>query len=847
MLIAIIPAAEAHDPPWNVPTYAFLAIAPDRVGVSQSVYLIMWIDKPPPTAAGSAGDRWTGYKVEITKPDGTKQTLGPYTSDATSSTFTSYTPQMTGTYKFVFKFPGQKASLYNPINGQPGSASAAVNDTYMASEATAYLTVQEDKVVSPPEYPLPSSYWTRPIEGQNTAWASMASNYLNPFGAAYSYGSERLQPFGDAPDSAHVMWTKPISFGGVVGGTTAITGATFYSGLSYETKYNNPLIIYGRLYYTLPLSNNGAGGGYTCVDLRTGETIWTQNMSYTPSFGQVYDYESMNQHGVIANGYLWATSGTTWVAFDALTGNYLFNLTNVPSGTNVYGPNGEICRYVLNLAGRLLYLWNNTCEQQGLHGANGTGSSAYQWRPVGKSVNMANAFSWNATIPALTSPYGSSVTISYTIPDDILLGSFGNPSTGCTVFALSLKPDYTRGSLLWTKNYDAPPGNLTRSFEAVDPISRVFTMSDKETMQWNGYDLDTGNNLWGPLGQTRAFNYYPTVGSGGVSQVGFCAYGHLYVDGYGGELFCYNTRTGELLWKYNNTFSGVETPWGMFPLFTGVIADGKIYLFNNEHSPNVPQYKGEKARCVDANTGEELWTLSSWAGVGGFADLGWPVADGYISYLNTYDMQVYCIGKGPSATTVTASPGVGSVVTIQGTVTDICAGANRKVASGEFTSVPAISDKDMGAWMEYIHMQKPMPTNATGVPVTIYVSDATGAIVHSEQVASDVSGQYALAWTPTTSGLYTINAVFDGTKGYYSSSAETHISVQTSAATPIPTATPTEAPTASPTESPTATPVPTTAAPNPTSDYTTVMYVGIAAVIAIIAIAAVAVFLRRRK
>ena len=30
------------------------------------------------------------------------------------------------------------------------------------------------------------------------------------------------------------------------------------------------------------------------------------------------------------------------------------------------------------------------------------------------------------------------------------------------------------------------------------------------------------------------------------------------------------------------------------------------------------------------------------------------VADGYLVYLNLYDMQIYCIGKGPSATTVEA-------------------------------------------------------------------------------------------------------------------------------------------------------------------------------------------------
>ena len=103
-----------------------------------------------------------------------------------------------------------------------------------------------------------------------------------------------------------------------------------------------------------------------CVDLLTGETIWFNEElgslgSAAPSFGQIYDYETMNQHGAIT-GYLWQTSGRTWNAYDAMTGKYLFTETNVPSGTETIGPNGEILRYVLNTAGRWLALWNNTAE-----------------------------------------------------------------------------------------------------------------------------------------------------------------------------------------------------------------------------------------------------------------------------------------------------------------------------------------------------------------------------------------------------------------------------------------------------------------------------------------------------
>ena len=38
------------------------------------------------------GDRWTNMTVKVTKPDGTTETLGPFTSDDTGGTHTDFTP-----------------------------------------------------------------------------------------------------------------------------------------------------------------------------------------------------------------------------------------------------------------------------------------------------------------------------------------------------------------------------------------------------------------------------------------------------------------------------------------------------------------------------------------------------------------------------------------------------------------------------------------------------------------------------------------------------------------------------------------------------------------------------------
>ncbi len=845
-LLAIFPIADAHVPAWTIPTYAYIVASPDPIGVGQTAFLVFWLDKVPPTAGGIGGDRWTGFTVKVTKPDGTTQTIGPMISDATSAAWSLYTPDQLGTYKFDFSFPGQTASLYHPTSGVRGSNSDYVNDTYLPSSASTTLTVQQEKVAQPPTYPLPTSYWTRPIEGQNTEWASIASHYL-----AGSSIIDAFQRNGIAPNSPHVMWTKPYQDGGIVGGNYWIPSAAYYTGLSYEGKLNNPVIMYGRLYYKTSLSDSASGGPYVCVDLRTGETLWS-NDTISPNTGQLYLYESMNQHGVIGDGYLWQTSGTTMIAYDGRTGKWLFNMTGVPSGTEIRGPSGEITRYVLNVNGKWLALWNSSAEANTpLVLTPGNTTNAYQYRPVGKVANMSTAYTWNVTIPTL--PAGSS--IRKVIPDDMLLGStssttggsFGFGSTTYTVWAISLKPS-NRGQLLWTKTYEPPAGNMTRSFGPVDPENRVFTMTDKETMQWLGFNLDNGNLMWGPVGDFRDFQYYGRVSN--PPAPGFVGYGNLYVGGYGGELHCFDIKTGTLKWKYNDTYSGDQTPWGNYPLFVGTIADGKIYCYTSEHSPNVPLYKGSRIRCIDAYTGAEVWTLMGWYAIGSFGQTGIPIADGFMTYLNVYDMQVYCLGKGPSATTVTIQDDVvanGDTVLIKGTVVDQSPGAKQKMQTGEFNVVPAVADKDMGEWMEYIYMQKPMPQDATGVQIKLTAFDENGNPVEIGTATSDLSGNFATTWVPPAEGLYTIVASFDGSNSYWQSFAETHLAVTAAPAsiiTPQPTQTvaPTETPTtnASPTASPTVAPQPDQGLPSE------MLLIAGAAIVIIAIVAAAAILLKRR-
>jgi outer membrane protein assembly factor BamB len=907
--MATLQTSSAHTPAQTFPTFAYLALSPDPVGINQPIYVIMWVSPNPPTASGFGGDIWRGFKLTITKPDGNTETKGPFNSDATGSTFTTYTPNQVGTYHFNFTYPGQVLSLFSPT-GIPSDASSLatlsarlglpdkmqyINDTFTGSSRTLDLIVQQQAIARIPDTPLPNGYWTRPIFGQNSIWASIASNWL---GGSQLGGTGLMWQGGSGPNSPHILWTKPLEMGGIVGAQTALGVDTyqipdvgFYSGGSYEGRFANAIIMGGRLYYPEPLGHSSTGGGYTCVDLKTGQQIWhSDSLGYTngfiplvgpntflvPSFGQLYDYESQNQHGVI-DAILWAVTGTTWSAYDAWSGKWMYNLTNVPNGYTAYDNTGAIVRYVLNYnrATRQgwLALWNNTQHNSGLEltypgGANASVAAtteAYQWRPNGKAVDMGQpyAYSWNVSLTADLSGLGAP-SILRVLPGDVIIGQSSGISTffsvgvgitpnPYTIWAISDKPA-TRGQLLWIRNYTAPEGSIARTFggtQAVDTVNRVFYMQETETMAWLAYSIDTGDLVWGPTrGATHDFTYY---GSGlGGGQMGYTAYGKLYTQGFGGEINCFDGKNGALLWTFNNTNSGIDTVWGYYPIFIAAIADGKVYAFNNEHSPNYPLYKGEQIYCLDATTGQEIYRMLSWAGQSGGPGTATSVlADGVLCYYNYYDNQIYAVGKGPSATSLMVeddSVPKGESVMIKGMLTDQSAGAKQKVASGQLNSVPVVADESMGTWMAYIYMQQQIPATVTGVPVKLSAVYPDGTSHDLGSVTTDMSGMFKKLWQPPTEGEYTIYATFDGTNSYGGSYAETAIGVGAAASPSVITPTPTQIATPTAPSSVTPSVTPSIAPSSGTGQgIGAEVYIAIAAVIIIIAIVAVAVILRRRK
>jgi hypothetical protein len=826
----------AHSPPWtNIPTYCYVAAVPETIGVGQQGLIIFWVDWIPPTASGSYGDRWTFY-LDITSPSGTNQTLGPFTSDPVGGSYTSFTPTELGVYTVVAHFPQQRLLGANPYP-QPGNQyanSPYVNDTFAASSSPpTYITVQQAQIPVYQETPLPQEYWTRPINGANRQWGQITGNWLA--GAAQQNGPTSNYGYGTGPESGHIMWTTPYWEGGIMDQRTQ--DYQYYTGLSYESYgLTPPIILNGKLYYNVMAPPRY---GWWTLDLTTGQKLffsnttgpWATNRAGDGSgmyangqlsFGQILNYESPNQHGGLS--YLWATnvdangaSQTTpanmWYLYDSFTGNYIcsINNTQLAAGTASYGKDGSILRYNIVSYGTTsnpkfyLQVWNTT--QAILDSHPEIGNWYWRWRPFLNYTHDGRlGFSLNASIASMLGPRNSIVNQTGTIQairegDIVIVGTPGrNDARGTvqgTLWGLNLDPAKGAiGSTRWTTTFTPPKANdaypnstylgetSAPTLHAVDPEDGVFCFYERVSERRWGYDLQTGQLLWGPTVPEAQFNYYGM--SSNIYQ------GKLLSYGYAGSLIAYNITTGTILWNWSAPSYGLgETFYPKTPLSLGCIVDGKAYMYTTEHSPSVPLRRDAHIWCIDLTTGKQLWADACWSN-------GIAAADGYLVSLNLFDNQIYCYGKGPSATTVEApktSIEMGKSVVISGTVTDISAGTTDTELAARFPNgVPAVSDDSQSAWMEYVYMKSARPSNVTGVPVTLSVIDSNNNRRDIGNTNSNDDGFFTFDWKPDIAGQYTVYATFEGSKSYWPSHAVTSFAVDS----PNPTSSPQPINTASP-------------------------------------------------
>jgi hypothetical protein len=826
---------------------------------------------PIPSSAITNSYRYHNYQLVITAPDGTKtsQTF-PTVSDTTDNQIYTFAPTQIGIYNITFNYLGQTLG----VNDQP-STSANINDTYLPSSYSTILTVQQNAVPAGP-VPVslfPTAYWTRPIYGENSFWYPIASNWLGTGSPVSSLaGSGTISGFGtnsfaertpgDAVGSltGHIMWTKPIEVGGIVGDNQSyITGNSYFEGSAYSQRFTNPIIVAGILIYNPPVSFTGTSSGpTTALDLSTGNILWQS--TYLPnsdpttsgppnnvpviSFAYVYDLQDPNQHGTYPPILF---SSNFAMAFNAYTGNWLFNVTGVPSGTVAQGPQGEQLRYVMTNLGTTtipnwnLAEWNSTLMWTGtgfqpgqagnspgidtssaapyftptyslvntttwqnnvktISSVNYTANTAAVNASVFNSADIHNRFDWNVSMP-WRNTMSSTPTVMYAMYDNMMilrngsLPALGGSQAPYTYFAIDLNTAHsTLGQILWMKTYDAPAGNITVSQGPIDPSVGVFVEGYKETTQWVGYSMATGDKLWTTNGQDPLDYFgnpiYPYV-------TGMCAYGYLYSCGQAGIIYAYDMKTGTLDWTYgnggtgNSTESYLQRP-GNFPIEINAIGNGVLYVVTTEHTVETPIFKGAMAWGINATNGDELWSVSDYTGE--FSAMSYAIADGKSVFYNGYDDSIYTLGQGPSSLTVSA-PNLGAAssqpVVISGTVTDVSAGTTQSQQASDFPNgVPVASDASMTAWMGYVYQQQPMPTNFTGVNVQINVVDANGNYRTIGTAITDATGKYNLVWTPDISGTYQVIATFAGTAAYWPSSATTAFTVMAASATVTPAPTP---------------------------------------------------------
>jgi outer membrane protein assembly factor BamB len=784
-IIATLPATMAQEPGTRK-TYPFLGAVPNPVGKSQTVLFHVGIFQQ----LSSALMGWEDLSITIEKPDGTTDTITDITTDSTGGTGKTYTPDQVGVYYCTTHFPEQAITETNTAPG------IDVGTVMLASEsAVLELIVQEEAIEYYPDNPLPSEYWTRPIDAQLRTWYKVTGNWLDATETAPCVvaGNE------EAPETAHILWTKQLTMGGLAGAVETSSPEnspewSFSHGDAYEGKWSTRLIIDGILIYSH--RTNDRPLYYTAVNVRTGEELWKKVLldNQTIAFAQNLVWSGYNHHGVYP--YFWVTVGSDWHAFDPLTGEWEFTVMNVPSGTTLTDEQGWLYRLNLDFEAGEGYLWSMTdlIEPFGQDSPH-----AGSWLPAG-SFYGTRPSTWDAaamedgslteeaqrayisefTFTASRCPGGSDAIRGMAFGDKVFGLQYS--TTEINTWAISLEEGH-EGTVLFSETWDAPAdweaGQLEIEFNALSLDDGVAAIWTKDTLEYYAFSTDTGKFMWGPTEPEYYMNYY------GWTELGerppFIWNGKLYSTGAGGHIYCYDLADGEVLWDYI-----VDDPyqeylfannWWQFFLF---IVDGKLYSAHMEHSAIEPMPRGAPFLCLDATSGDLIWQAD-----GLFRSTRWGgraiIGDSVIVAMDTYDNRLYAIGKGQSALTVEkplAAVTEGASITLQGTVMDVSPGTQSTELKLRFSNgVPVVSDASMSDWMLYVYKQFERPADATGVTVKIEVVNPNNECEQVGTTTSDSYGNWALAFSPDVAGTYTVIVTFEGSRGYYGSTATTYLTV----------------------------------------------------------------------
>jgi hypothetical protein len=382
---------------------------------------------------------------------------------------------------------------------------------------------------------------------------------------------------------------------------------------------------------------------------------------------------------------------------------------------------------------------------------------------------------------------------------------WGNYSTnGVYLSAMSLD-DENYGYMMYTARHtpaftDWDAVTLTASdtqtgWAAFSNDPYVGILWTKENRRNYAFSLDTGKFLWESDSQIFADGWGGATSNSSPEKI--IVYGKLIEASVGGVVYCYDALTGNLDWTYEalDPYIGesyVVQNWWITPCFASSsfsTGKGMVYFGHQEHSAQEPKPRGAPFFALDVETGEVVWKID-----GAFRQLSWGngralIGDSIIATIDSYDSQIYAIGRGPSEVTVSVSNPVitaGTPVMISGTVMDISPGIDLKdTLQRRFPKgVPVVADESMSEWMLYVWKNFDMPL-VEGVEITIFGVGANNESFDIGTAVSDANGRFSCVWTPRDSENVDVYAVFSGSGAYYGSGAKAEISVLEAPAPPV--------------------------------------------------------------
>ncbi len=807
-------------------TKAVISFRPNPIGLGQALLINVWINPALNTNRGFLSGQTGCYKVTLTKPGGTQEILEMRSTFSDAASYVEYTVDQVGEWKIKFEFLGTyfpEGQYYNGYRVENSSGSYLKSAYYKPSSTAEYtFTVQNEMVLSWPPSPLPTDYWTRPVHYAHREWWPILGNWPTTgyqgdyFGVLWDQmypdtspgwsPNYLFHPFVQGPESPHIVWKIERGGsrqGGIIGAYGTQEGQYIDPGV--------PSVVYnGRCYqtYTKP----GVGSVAACYDLRTGEIFYeipTAQGGVTPSY-VVYVTPSVSTrysevlaggtHNVelvtISGGRLYKVHPYT----GAVTGNYSISPLTGSGGTF----HNQLDGYVASI--------------QNIGNSSNPEYRLINWTTSGSSSTLAGRIISNTSYARNSiggySDWGEGYFVATTNPTPDGIGAW---------YGLQLPIyDLYTGELIRNITSNHPDTSFSMLCTCVDHGKVAVVTQDGHVKAW---DLRTGQLAW-----DFAMDFPWSATGFGVYGVA-SAYGLFFRPAYDG-LYAIDWETGELAWKFSRyTRAAFESPYTdviggaeVNPGMTNVrIADGKVYIYDGEHSVDQPRDRGWGLWCINATTGEYLWDIAMVGSTAfGQEPSTGPIVDGYLVFPSTLGIQ-YVIGRGKSATTVTApdvAVPLGTDVLIRGTVLDM---------SPAQPGTPCVSQESMRTQMEYLHFQFPIGgiwnnETITGVPVSLSAIDEDGTYYDlGTTVSNGYSGVFSLAWTPPAEGKYEIIASFGPDESYGSSSSTTAVLVG-----PAPEET-----------------VPPTV--EPPVDYMPTLYGILVAVIAAIIIGIVAVLLVLRK